>query len=350
MLNLQGVVLRQLGAYDDALRSISRAIRIKPGSSDFINNLGTVHVELRQFDEAARCFSHAVKLKPDSVVALENLGNVYLVQGLGDKAMVYYSRVLALQPGNIPVYCKVAKILRSHGRLDAVIRTYKQALQVMPESVEILYFLGGALEEQGNIRQAVDCYQRLLETRSDITDANICLARCLVTLSRPDDALKYCDNVLRLSPDNEAAVSIKAGILHRLGESQRAYDCLLPFLEKSTKNVDIALAYTDIAESMGRCKDAIGLLECIVCNTPNLPDSTLSRIHFSLGSLYDTVAEYDTAFGHFKQGNDLKVVKDVPSLYPNTRVMVTSFGRERLEKLPRSGCDSETPVFVVGMP
>ena len=264
--------------------------------------------------------------------------------------MIQYRRVLELRPDNILVYCRVAGILRSQGRLNAVIDTCRFALKIKPDCTELVYLMGTALEERGNITQAVDYYRWVLKIRPDILDVQICLARCLVVLGYTDDALEFCDNALKLSPGDENAISIKAGIFHRLGDSEKAYDCLRPHLENNTDNIGILLAYTDMAELLDRNEDAISKLESMLVKRSDLPGSTRSRIHFNLGTLNDAIGEYDAAFGHFKQGNDLKVVEDGPYLYPNVTTMKKYFSRDCLASLPRSGNDSDVPVFVVGMP
>lgn len=350
VLNLYGLVSCQLGEHGEAVRAISKAIRIKPDSSDFINNLGTVYIDLCQFDKAIQSFSRAIELKPHSASAMENLGDVYLKQGNRDMAINQYRCVLELQPDKISVCCKVANIMRSQGQLNAAIEVYRKTLQFRPECVEIIYLLGGTLEEQGNIKGSVDCYQRALKISPDIPDINTSLARCLLVLGCPHDALKYCDKALALSPGNTGAISIKAVILHRLGETEKAHDCLLPFLGQNTENIDIELAFAEIAGYLGRGEDAIGMLECRLGKSANLPDSRRSHIHFTLGGLYDAAGKYSVAFDHFMQGNELKVVEEGPYLYPNASSMVKYFNRACLDRLPRSGSDSDVPIFVVGMP
>ena len=81
----------------------------------------------------------------------------------------------------------------------------------------------------------------------------------------------------------------------------------------------------------------------------NDQDSVIN-IHFSLGKIYDDLADYDQAFKHFRQANDLRK-KQIPQ-YDFKRL------EQRVTKLPLAVTDRfefadkhyPIPVFVLGMP
>ena len=62
--------------------------------------LGIILAELGRFDESEKVLKEALRLEPGSIDALQNLGALYGNSGYLDKAMQAWEKILALDPAN----------------------------------------------------------------------------------------------------------------------------------------------------------------------------------------------------------------------------------------------------------
>ena len=67
------VTLKELGRFDDALASYTKAIALKPDFAEAHSNLGVTLQELGRLDDALASYNKAIALKPDYDEAYYNL-------------------------------------------------------------------------------------------------------------------------------------------------------------------------------------------------------------------------------------------------------------------------------------
>ncbi len=86
---------------------------------------------------------------------------------------------------------------------------------------------------------------------------------------------------------------------------------------------------------------------------PRLNSDQKCSLHFTLGKIYDDLGQYDKAFDHFHQGNELDT-RDTPF---NTKQhslaidrVIATFSKEFFANRKGMGSESNLPVFILGMP
>lgn len=99
-LNVKGLVLAELGKYDDSKKTYLEAIKIEPEFSELHNNLGLLYLRMKNVNEAALSFEESVKKNVNNVGAYVNLGKALIELERYEEALKAYNRALQIDPSN----------------------------------------------------------------------------------------------------------------------------------------------------------------------------------------------------------------------------------------------------------
>ncbi|EPQ54226.1 TPR-like protein, partial [Gloeophyllum trabeum ATCC 11539] len=106
-LNERGIVMFNLGNYEEAVTLFSRAIELAGGTqsaqetwlSTYIN-LGTSYRKLKRYEEASTAYENAIRVDSRSAAAFSFLGLTQHLLGDMDQAIVRYHEALSIDPMN----------------------------------------------------------------------------------------------------------------------------------------------------------------------------------------------------------------------------------------------------------
>ena len=99
-LNLKGLVLAELGRYDDSKKNYLQALKLEPNLSELHNNLGLLYLKMRKLDEAVLSFEESLKKNVNNALAYVNLGKALIEQEKFDEAISAYKHALEIDPAN----------------------------------------------------------------------------------------------------------------------------------------------------------------------------------------------------------------------------------------------------------
>ena len=91
-----GETYRDLGRWDDATRTIQRALVIDPGPAQYWNSFGTVLGSAGKMSEAEHAFGEAVRREPTNGLYRYNHGVALQQLGRRDEAMTEFQQAQAL--------------------------------------------------------------------------------------------------------------------------------------------------------------------------------------------------------------------------------------------------------------
>ena len=86
---------------------------------------------------------------------------------------------------------------------------------------------------------------------------------------------------------------------------------------------------------------------------PALPEDDAIYCHFALGNVLDAHTVSDLAFDHYRQANTRKRRSLAYDPRDNTRLfekLIETYSKDFLEHKRGLGCDSDLPIFIVGLP
>ncbi|MFP5226953.1 MAG: tetratricopeptide repeat protein [Acidobacteriota bacterium] len=150
LYNKLGIAQLKVGDLDQARRTFTQAVKIKPANLDSLNNLGAVYCLQRKYKPAVRYLKQALALDESRAVTHLNLAEAWMGQKQIDRAMTEYARALELD----------ADILTSAGKegVFAQIQTPEQRAMVD-------FMIAKAYVKRGNLEGALDYLRRAKENR-----------------------------------------------------------------------------------------------------------------------------------------------------------------------------------------
>jgi len=241
------------------------------------------------------------------------------------EALEHLQEAVRLVPEHAQAHNDLGGVLMALGRPEVASHHFRQAVQHQPAFWEAHYNLGVALRNLGRIDDAIRCFGAALRLNPASTNVHNQMGHALQLVGRPDEALAHLQQTLRLDAHNP-----------------------------------VALAYLSNLAAEGHYVFRAADIEAVqqLLARPDLPAADRCRLHFALARVLDKAGAYDEAFSHCRRGNEL--VKEIER--SRGRVFDRDDLRRHIDRLINTctpayfarttsfGCNSEAPIFVVGMP
>ena len=338
----------------------------------------------RRWLEAEAIFRRVLKLQPSRADSWDGLGVVASESGRRDEAERLFRKALEFDGNNAAYHDHLAITLRALKRLPEAIQEFELALKLDPRRAMTLSNYGNTLTEAGELDRGAEMLGRAvaLSPRSALFQIN--LARSLLKQGKGEDALAHIDQARELAPApekdadrghalmmleryEEAIASYqsaaKAGLrdcqmFHNLGtalqyfgradEAADAYRAALeikPDFVVSRRQLTGTRKYESFDEEAEALEDLL--------KDANLSVLDRADLHMGLAKIYDDLERFQEAFVHLQAGNQqIRTTLDY-SAQKNTDfidALTDVFDEKFFEQRHDFGLNSDTPVFILGMP
>lgn len=324
-LGLLGSIAYGIGRLDLAIEWLGRAVQADPGNASYHNNLGVMYTDAGQLSEAVASYRQALRIQPDNVESYNNLSfTLYLLERY-EEALEAAEQALRRRPDYAEPYNHRGLALFELGRAEEAEMEYRKAIRLKPRMAEAYRNLGAALQDQRRTAEAKACYEQALRLQPDHAQTHNDLGDLLMEEGRFDDAVAHLRESLRLKPDYVYAywnLSQLAG-------------------QKQCRLTDEDLAQAEALLKSGRL---------------SLVDASV--MHLTLAEAHNRRGEWEIAFSHGKQGNDLRqewLQQTGRAFHPDAHRryiddLIASFDQSFFAKARPAASTSDLPIFVVGMP
>jgi tetratricopeptide (TPR) repeat protein len=245
-----GALQRRHAQYEEASRSLTRAIELKHDCGEAHHNLGLVYLEQEHFEDSIDCFQlathfaphlaaahldlgtalsqlgrfaeaeaacrRAIEIEPHSAPAWFRLGGIRKLQGDLERAVECYRAAIERDAAFSDAHCQLAFVLYKLGRYEESRASHAAALALKPDFAEVHHNLGLLQLETGYPEEALASFERALELRPDTLVTQTCIAHALRDLGRLDQALAHYDGALaRQSQFGDALINRCYALLMR---------------------------------------------------------------------------------------------------------------------------------------
>jgi tetratricopeptide (TPR) repeat protein len=349
-LRLMGEIRLRHGQLEEASRYIDAALALDDHDPKLFNQRGRLRNNLGYLDEAEADFRHALELDPNFADALSNLGHVLRRQGFGEAAEQCFRKALARDPEHSAANLNLGAAMFEQGRPEKAIPLLERGLKENMTHMAGRYNLAVAYHQVGRFDEAVYTYRQVIAAGSTDPDAYSNLAAALQAMGDVEGAVCGFESALQISPGHAPSLAGLAGLLELAGDYEKGVAILAPHLKRGTATPIMHVAYAQLLRRMDRGAEALRHLAPLA-TAAGVEAADLSAVLFTLGDLLDDMGRYDRAFEAYRKANRLKGARYSRKGREReiTRLM-KAFSRENLASMPRSGRDTETPVFIVGMP
>lgn len=184
------------GRLEQAASAFERCTALDPAFAEAWFNLGLVRLQQHKIGDAIPLFEKSLKLKPGLRGANLFLGIAQYREADYPKAADALTRELALDPSSATALMWLGVVKAAVGASAEAVTYLEKAAQLRPRDIDILYHLGRA-----HMLLSKEVYERMFAVDQNSWRVHQVLAHSFAEADRLDDAVKECQEAIRLKPD-----------------------------------------------------------------------------------------------------------------------------------------------------
>jgi tetratricopeptide (TPR) repeat protein len=347
--HLQGLLLRDEGHLDQAAEALQRSVDLPSPDALFFKDLADTLRAMGRVDEARNAYLGALGKRQDFFQAHANLGNLLFDQERFAEALEHYRAAVALRPDIAELHDNLGGALRASGDLAGACDCHEKALELKPGLLSAQLNLGIALTELEKSGRALALLEDVVGQAPELAEAHLALAGVFRQVNRLDDARRHFQQAKQLKPGLLDIVLAECDLHLEHGDCEAAEKALGSRRQLCSSNYKVALLCAQMAlkQQKGLEETAGSLVELL--NQARLTPLHYQHVHFLLGDLSDAAGDYGRAYTYYMKANELRQTAfHRDSHRKRIDRIIEVFSQENLRRFPRSSCESEQPVFIVG--
>jgi tetratricopeptide (TPR) repeat protein len=256
--NNYGYALSKLGRFEESLAYFDKALGFREhGLEVILGNRGYSLFGLGRLQEATDDFVAALKIRPDYESALSNFGNVLSSLGRHKEALELLDKAVRLDPKFASAWNNRGNALSALGvEREEALRCYKLAASLDPELWAALDNVARYLLALGRPAEAVPWFEASLPRSPDKAATLYQLGNALMLSGRQADAVPRFERALALRPTAGTHHNLAVALLN----TGRAEESVAHFEASLRINPGQAPVYHNFAgalEQLGRVEEAI---------------------------------------------------------------------------------------------
>ena len=157
-----GVLYKENNDFENAIRSLKKAIELDPKHRMALYELGIMHEQKKDYDNAIEYYTESLRIKGDSE-AFQNLGVCYLKKGELKRAYGNLVKAMMLNPNKHTIYNNLGAVLEKSGNFDSAVQMLEIGIKLNPKNVIGYYNLAIALDKKGEFGKAFENYEKAIE-------------------------------------------------------------------------------------------------------------------------------------------------------------------------------------------
>ena len=306
------------GRLAEAFAVYSNVLHVMPLHADALHYMGLLAQQSGKMEDARRLIQGSLEVNPENPDALNHLGQVYIRFSDYASAERCFRQAIEYDARHFNALNNVANCLRHVGDLEAALAHYERAREIEPRNPVCAFNLGLTLN----------------------------------ALGRPRDAIEWLTKATEYDAANFLAHHHLGILFEQLGEFQAANTHYLAALDYQPKHYESLAALLNSPEHEATDPQVDSAREAL--RQHDLSPDTRLRLEHALGKHFEKARNYDIAFQHFRNSNEVeKAVArpfDLSAYSKEFDRLISFYTRETIQQLAQFGSQDERPVFVVGLP
>jgi Flp pilus assembly protein TadD len=194
---LLGIISAEVGRFSNAVEFIRKAIKLRPGQSDYYAHLGRCLAMLKRDAEAAEAAEKALAANEPGPLTLDTIGVVFSRLGQHEKAVEVFRRATEKAPTNSAFQFNLGSSLQFIGDFENAEKAYEKAVSQTPRFYKAHSALTN-IRTQTPEHNHIQRLEGLLEKVGDDADGNLHLRHALAREYEDVGQIEASFNHLRL--------------------------------------------------------------------------------------------------------------------------------------------------------
>jgi tetratricopeptide (TPR) repeat protein len=337
---------------DEAPAGCAKALEREPESAEAWNNRALSLHQLHRYDEAIATFNRAIELKPALAELYNNRGITLQEIGRHEDALADYDRAIELEPDYANAHNNRGAVLPHLRRSAEALASCDTAIRLRPDFAEAYHNRGSSLHELARYEAALDSYDKALALKPDSAETHANRGASFHQLKRLAEASASCNRAIALKPDYAEPHQTLGLCFADLGDIQAAEGMYLKAIQLKPDFPDAMFSLTEIRRYNDRNHPDVGHILALL-DKPGISYHGRECLYFALGKIYDDCGLYDEAFESYRQANQMRntaVSYKAEMVTALTDQIIEIFSRDWMAQRFAFASDSESPLFIVGMP
>lgn len=338
---------------EDAEAYARRAIKLQPAYPEAEVVLASTLEGQGRGAEAREIYANVHEQRVDDVSAQFRAGLAFRALGRWRDAVLAFNRVLQVNSDWIDALLPAAQALEAVHRYEIAERCCRRILQQDDSHRLASLTLASVIAQQGRYGEARATLKRWLAEAAEDTQVLTTAANVELNAGDTEAAERYISCALEAAPNSPAAVHMMGRVKSELGEFEEAERFTRRAWALQPNNLGAAYSLSGIKRFSDTEDPDLKMMQAWDERRKALPPTQRVSLDFALGKAYADLRDYDRAFSHYKAGNDAQrelIFYDAERQENTVRSVCACFTPGLLERYRGHGSQSETPVFIVGMP
>ena len=270
--------------------------------SDFPENAEALYIlavcqrYLNRLEEALKTLSRLKKIRPGYGRAFQEEGHVCVKAGFVSQALNAYRHAVNLNNSLIASWAGLTKILKSQGKEKNANITQHEYEKLKALPVELLS-VRNMIAEGKNFQAERLCRKFLMENKKNIEGMRL-LASLGVAADVLDDAEFLLEKALEYEPNNNFARNDYMEVLYKRQKYQKSLKQAEILRNKEPKNLKYQIAYANQAVAVGKYTKALKIYNQANKALPNNPELRLVHGHAlkTIGNVDEAITAYRKSY------------------------------------------------------
>ena len=265
-----GMTQTGTGQYEDAIRSVNRALELDPINPEAFRELAKAYEGLNNLKEAESTYIKAVAERPSFWGAHNDLGRFYFRFGRYAEAEKEFLRVIALTPDNSRGYSNLGAVYYTRKRYEDAAKMFEKSTAIKPTNFGYSN-LGTIYFTLGRYSLAAETFERAIKMNDRDSQSWHNLAAAYQWSNEPEKARAAFQRAAELGEERRqvntrdpALLMDLADCYSMLGQPQRARDLLQEALALVPEDVDNMFQAAVVYEQLGDRESALKWLAAAI--------------------------------------------------------------------------------------
>ena len=234
----RGRAYTKLGQYDKAIPDYDKALEINPKYAKAYCNRGVTYSEMGQYDKAISDLTRSIELNPDDAESYNNRGGTYGKSGQYDKALSECTKAIGLNPKYVSAYYNRGGVYGGLGQHNKAISDYSRAIELDPKQAKLYRNRGISYGSLSQYAKAISDYDKAIELDPKEPDAYFNRGNAYIGLGQRDKAISDYTTTIELNPKHAKAYYNRGFAYSNLGQDEKAFSDYNKAIELNPEDSD----------------------------------------------------------------------------------------------------------------